>query len=231
MELKPIEVWYWQIRGKGTVVTDFLSALNVPFTLNNFASFEAYPEFKMKVAKEYPFVNLPMIRDPNHGNNYMAETDAILQYLARTYKAETGVTSLDELPEFLTLQGAMSDSSLGIIIRNIFSAKTKEELKEKVLAVRPKFAMKMGILENILKSNDWMFKNRFTYLDVKMGLFTEWLTTMETELDFEFLTKSERELFLKHMKRVQEVEGIKKWRASDKFFARPFSPPSMTTWY
>ena len=231
MELKPVEVWYWKIRGKGTVVTDFLSALNVPFTLHSFEGMTAYPEFKMKVAKEYPFVNLPMIRDPNHGNKYLAETNSILQYLAQTYKADTGFKSLDEYPEFMTISGAIADTFMGVLTKHIFSSKTKEELKENVMASRARFGMKMSNFMNSLKASDWLFGNRFTYLDVIFGFFTEWLTTMETELGFEFLTNSEREIFLKHMKRVQQVEGIKKWRQSEGFFTRPFSPASMTVWY
>ena len=231
MELKPIEVWYWHIRGKGTVVTDLLSSMNVPFTLNSFTSMEDYQKFKTEVAKDYAYVNLPMIRDPNHGNNYLAETDAILHYLTKTYKPESGVNNLDELPEFMTLNGVVEDTLNGLFVRTIFSVKCKDVLKEKILASKPRFALKLATLENILKSKDWLFKNRFTFLDVKMGTMVEWLTTMENELKFEVLSTSQREVFIKHMKRVEQVEGIKKWRASDKFFARPFSPPTMAAWY
>ena len=230
MELKPVEVWYWKIRGKGTLITDFLAALNVPFTLNSFQEMEVYGKFKMEVLKEYSSVNLPLIRDPNNGNKYVAETSAILQYIANQYKQDAGASSIEELPDFLILKGAIEDCFTGVLSRNLYGSKEKELLKEKVLATRARHAIKWGNFEKMLETNDWLFKNRFTYLDVMFATMIEILTTMETELDFKYFTESERKSFLAHMNRLTDIEGVKKWRNSDKFSKRPYAPPSMAAW-
>ena len=224
MELKPIEIWYWRIRGKGTYITDFLSALNVPFTVNyfDFDKMEEYGKWKMGVFQEYPYVNLPTIRDPNNGNKYLAETNAILQYLAQQYKADAGATSLDEMNELMVLNGLLDDLSMHAVVRHLFSSKTKDELKEKIMSSKQRCGLKLKTLESLLSDNEWVFKNRFTYLDVKLANFTEWLTTMETELDFQYLAESERKTLLAHMNKTTAVDGLQKWRSSDKFFARPF---------
>ena len=71
MNLKPVEVYYWRIRGKGVFVKHFLAALDVPFNITHFDTPESYYKFKKELSVDFPLVNIPLIRDPNNENKYV----------------------------------------------------------------------------------------------------------------------------------------------------------------
>jgi glutathione S-transferase len=223
MEVKPIELTYWPLRGRGTLVSHFLAAIDVPFNFNRIKDRESWIAQKTELMKTFPLVNLPYIVDPNNNNHHQAETQAILNYLASKYKPEAG-PSFEELPEFMTINGVAHDMFMGVILP-VYGAKAKEEVAEKVKGAKQRMGSKLVFLENHFKTNDWVFKNRFTYADVSFALLTEILNAMEKELGFEFWTEAERTFMTAHMDRVNTIEGIKKFRSSDKFLERPYLAP------
>ena len=229
MEQKPIKVYYWKIRGKVIYVNHFLAALNVPFEMIHFTSREDWGKKKMEIFPEYPFVNLPMIRDPNKDNKYRAETSAILQYLARTYSPEAGATTLEEAEDIWRYYAAIDDLDTSIK-RKFFQFPDIETLKQKITEDKMRVLSKLLLVKNTLAKNEWMFKNRFTYVDVQVAGFAEFMLAFEKEFNFEFFSEDERKVFVGHMEKVYAKEGIKKWRSSDQFFVKPFVPPQMTPW-
>ena len=173
--------------------------------------------------KTFPLVNLPYIKDPNNGDKLLAETQALLMYIAQKYGPAAGPT-FEEMPDFMAMNGVVHDLIMGIMMPS-YTGSSLEDVKNKVLQSRDRFASKMVLLENLFKSDDWLFKNRFTFIDIHMALFTEILVLMEKELEFEYLSEGKRTVFSAHMDRVYNQEGIKKWRSSDKFQVRPFLAP------
>ena len=229
MSKTPIEVYYWKVRGIGTRVNHFLAALDLPFNVNNPTGFEDWGKQKAELMKNgFHLANLPMIKDPNNGNVHKAETHAILMYLAQKYKPETGPT-MEELPDFMAHEGVLKDIYIRVA-PSVYTSKTKEEIKTKIDAVKPRMLSKFGFLEKTLSSNDWLFANRFTYLDVVLANLTELIFAMEKELNIDFYNEATRVVLSKHMDRVYSMEGVKKWRSSEKFSLRPFFPLSFCPW-
>jgi glutathione S-transferase len=220
METKPIELHYWSLRGRGTLVSHFLSYLKIPFNYNRITNHEEWKKEKSEIIKTFPLVNLPYIKDPNNNDKLISETQAILYYLAHNFKPETG-PSHEELADFMMINGMVHDMTMGVGM-SISKATTKEEIPEKVSENKDRFKSKLMMLENVFESGEWLFKNRFTFLDINFALFTELMVAMESELEFEFFTENQRKLLSSHMERVYSQEGIQKWRNSSEFSARPF---------
>ena len=176
----------------------------------------------------YPLANLPMITDPNNGDKHLAESTAILQYVAQMYKPEAGPT-IEELSDFMCVLGNTKDIQMAITMP-AFTCKDVETFKEKIGAAKVKHASKLNYYEIALKSSNWVFGNRVTYLDFLIADMTEKLIAMETDLKIELFSESQRPVMTQHMERVLNLEGVKEWRASDKFMARPFYPSAFAVW-
>jgi glutathione S-transferase len=231
MDKKPIELFYWKIRGKGCNITHLLSALDLPFTYKQFTfdNREEYVNLKTSLMQgEYPLANLPMIRDPNNGNKYQAETNAIMMYLVQKYKPEAAPT-LEELPDFMAHEGLVEDLAKALVTPS-FSATDKEEYKKKVLASKDRHVSKFMNLAKNINSSGWVFKGRFTYLDVRLAYFTEILIAFEKELDADFAGEEAKKALVAHHEKVYAMGSIQKWRSSEQFVERPFLPAMFAKW-
>ena len=229
MDLQPIQVYYWKMRGRGSIINHFLAALNVPFEVNYFTAPPEWIKKKMEILPTYPLANLPLIQDPNNGGQYVAESGAIMQYLARNYGPEAGATSLEEVEQIWELFNCLLDLNVAIA-RPLFQVSDAEAFKEKLDAGKMRVKSKLALLENVLSKDDWLFKNRFTFADALLGFMTEVVLAFEKDFAFEYLTEGQRKALSGHLDRLLALEGVKKWRASDKFFEKPYIARSYTFW-
>ena len=229
MNLKTIELEYWKVRGLGSAIAHFLSYANVPFNYNKYTDPALWGKRKAELlAGGYPLANLPMITDPNNKDKILAESNAILLYVALRYKAEAGPT-MEELPDFMCTLGCVKDLQMGVVMPG-YTCSTVESFKEKIEAAKAKHAPKLNHMEASLKANNWVFGDRATYTDFILSDTTERMLAMEKELKIQFFSESQRTVFTAHMERINSFEGVKKWRASDKFDARPFNAPQYSVW-
>ena len=229
MSLKSIELEYWKVRGLGSAIAHFLSYANVPFNYNEYTDPAKWGKRKAELlGGDYPLANLPMITDPNNKDKHLAESNAILLYVALRYKAEAGPT-MEELPDFMCSLGSVKDLQMAVVMPG-YLCSTIEAFKEKIEAAKTKHSTKMNHIEASFKNNNWIFGNRATYIDFIISDTTERLIAMEKELKIQFFSESQRPVFTAHMERINSFEGVKQWRASDKFNARPFNAPQYSIW-
>ena len=231
MSLKPIDVFYWKFRGRGSGINHLLAALDVPFNSvqYTFEEKQKYGELKMKLlAGEYPLANLPMIKDPNNGDCYHAETNAIMMYLAQKYRPDAAPT-MEELSDFMTHQGLVDDLLMALLLPN-FSSPDKDAFKKKVMDRKDRQKSKFMYLAKTLSTTGWLFKGRFTYLDVALAYYSEIMLAWEKDLEADYAGEEARKALSAHRDKVFAMEGVKKWRSSEKFVERPFFAPSFSQW-
>lgn len=206
-----------------------MAALDIPFNMNQFAQQEKYAEFKMKlVTGDFPLTNLPMIKDPNNADCYRSETNAVLMYLAQKYRPDAAPT-MKELSDFMAHQGMIDDLASAFIMPN-YSSPDLETFKKHVMDRKDRQKSKFMYIANMLSKSGWFFRGRFTYLDVGLAYYAEIILNWEKDLKVEYLEEGVRKVLSAHRDKVYEIEGIKKWRSSEKFVERPFFFPGLAQW-
>ena len=231
MNLKSIELSYWDIRGLNSTVVHFINYAKVPYNFTQYALPKDMGIWQAKKASlmkgGYPLANLPMITDPNNEGKHLTESSAILQYLAQQYKPEAGPV-LEEFADFLCVLGSLKDLTMALVLP-LFAVADLQTYIDKVTEAATKHAGKLNSYEATLKTSDWIFGDRVTYLDFLASDLTEKLLAMEKDFKKDLFTASQRVALTKHMERVNNLSGVKEYRLSDKFVARPFHP-SFTVW-
>ena len=231
MNYKAIELSYWDIRGLNSTILHFISYTKVPFNFTQYALPKDMGLWQAKKASHmeggYPLANLPMITDPNNGGKHLVESSAILQYLAQMYKPEAG-PKMEEFADFLCVLGCVKDLTMAFVLP-LFSTPDLPAYIDKVTEAVTKHAGKLNFYEATLKTNDWIFGNRVTFLDFIISDNTEKMLAMEKDFKKDLFTASQRVALTKHMERVNNLSGVKEYRLSDKFVSRPFHP-TFTVW-
>jgi glutathione S-transferase len=209
MESKPIELFYNTLHNKTFVVARFLTFLNIPFKSKIYdpQKPEEWNKDKTELLKTFPLTNLPYMKDSNN-DKLIAETQAMMFYLAQKYKPEAG-PSYEEVPDFMAMNGAVHDVSTGFMME-MCKATTINEIIEKISDSRKKFLGKLEMWEKLLEKEDWLFGNRFTFIDVNLAFFTEMALEMEIGVGAEYYSENQRKLLKAHMERVYQTEGVKK---------------------
>lgn len=118
---------------------------------------------------------------------------------------------------FIQLRGVIGDFN-SAITDNCYKHKEKEALVKAVGEAMGRLATKLKDLNKILEKNEYLL-GYITYLDFNLAELVERFSQMDAEIGTAVTT--EYPALLAHFKRVLELPGVKEYRASDRFQARP----------
>ena len=207
-----------------------MSHLGVPFEYKKYIDLEVWAEEKLKIIQAgFPRANLPMITDPNNADYHLAETNAILQYLAMRYSPQSGCLP-HEIPEFWSTLGLVDDL-LANATEVCYLARDCDQLKELWLRDKAKIQSRLDFVVQVLGSGAFAFGGRMTYIDMLLAEFTERCLLMEQELRLEYLQSFEKKVLGGHFEGVLGCPRIDEWRKSKRFRARPFNAPHAAAWF
>ena len=227
----PIELYYWKVRGRGSLVAQYLAYLKVPFTYTRYTDPAAWVAKKTELMKGgYQFPVIPFIQDHAKGKT-VGNSRAILHHLAINYGTDSGFKDLSELPAFEDRYQTAMDLMMAVTTPCL--TKDVEAIKKKLSAAygAMRLNIRMASFVKHLESSDWAFGDRFTYIDVLASDMTELITAQTEELEIEVLKKEDLAILQKHMRRVHSIPQIKAFRESENFDVRPFMPPSFSGFF
>ena len=229
MELKPLELGYWKIRGLGRPIATLLAYCNVPFNYSRMTSFKQWSSKREQLfSNGFDRVNLPYLLDPNT-DKQVSESLAILYYVAQKYGPELAPTSLGEVTEFIQMEGIIGDIN-SAITKPAYQAADLETLKTQVTNRFNSMKKKQKILSDRLSGQGWILGEKMTYLDFFLAESLEKLMTMEEDLKFETFDKELSEVVKAYVGRFNALEKVKSFRESEKALDRPFNGVPMAKW-
>jgi len=203
---------YWDIRGLAEPIRALLAYLELPYENKKIASFDQWKS--EKESAQYNFPNLPYLVD---GEKTITEAEAIEAYICLKANRPEMIGKEQDRVEFIQLRGVIADFNTGIT--NVcYQCKTNEDLKAAGEATMKVFRRKLDDLNKILEKKEWLL-GYITYLDFRLAELIERFSQMDAEVGTEITTK--HDALLAHSKRVLELPGVKEYRASDRFQARP----------
>nr|ADD38577.1 Glutathione S-transferase Mu 2 [Lepeophtheirus salmonis] len=229
MENQPIEFYYWRLRGLGSQILNLMEYAGVKYNCNYFDIPEAskYMEFKANEIKNgFTLMNLPSIND---NGNKVAESGAVMFYIANTYCKELVPSCMSEMTKVLTLQGVMKDF-IDSTIKPVFQDKELESFKTNMKQALGKMQYKIQYFKEILSSNEWALGKDLSFVDFSLAELFEKFVTLQEELKEEFFDKETLEVFQNYVKKFTSLPKIKEYRESERYLKRPFHPES-TVWY
>jgi len=212
MASSTLTLGYWDIRGLAEPVRTLLAYLELPYESKKVTSFDQWKS--EKEAAQYAFPNLPYLVD---GEKTITETEAIQAHLCLKANRPELLGKDSDRVEFIQLRGVIGDFNSGITSQ-CYANKTHEDLKKAVEGAMVRIAPKLKDLNKILEKRDWLL-GYITYLDFNLAELVERFAQMDTEIGTSITTG--HSALLAHSKRVLELPGVKEYRASDKFQARP----------
>ena len=212
MASSTLTLGYWDIRGLVEPVRTLLAYLELPYESKKVTSFEDWSAEKR--AAQYNFPNLPYLVD---GEKTITENEAIQVHLCLKANRPDLIGKDSDRVEFIQLRGVIGDFNSGIT-GQCYSNKTHEDVKKGVDTAMGRVAGKLTDLNKILEKRDWLM-GYLTYLDFNLAELVERFSQMDAEIGTTITTG--HSALLAHSKRVLELPGVKEYRASDKFQARP----------
>ena len=216
-----LELHYWKIRGLVECVKTFLEYVHIDYNINYKVDFASMMIEKQQLVNDgFLFANLPYVKD---GDFYLSETVAILYYVAQKAKRPDLVFAPDELVKFTELWGVVLDYK-SMVTSICYSAKDLEDFKAKLQITKDRVSSKISALGNILKNQDYVF-NRLTVIDFYLAELVDMIFTMQKETKVDVFGDY-NEVYNSYIKRFYEIEEVRNYRNSDRFFERPFNAPS-----
>ena len=189
-----------------------MSYLELPFEVVKYYTFEEWQAFKSTA--QFPFPNLPYLID---GDKTITESEAIQAYVCIKANRPDLLGKDEDRVEFIQLRGVISDFN-GAIIGPCYEKSNIEDYKKSVEAAMKRYGPKLKDLNKILEKREWLL-GYLTYLDFFLAEIIERFTLMDSEIGTS-VTKDCLALQA-HAKRFVELPGVKAYRESDKYQARP----------
>ncbi len=220
-EDKKLELHYWKIRGLAESIKTLLEYTNQEYEMNYKTDYNAMMHEKQELVNQgFIFANLPYIK---HGNLFLSETMAMLHYVARKAGRLDLISEGEESVKFMELTGVILDYK-SIVTSLCYSSKDNSELKTKIMMTRERIRSKIQGIGKILKNNQFLF-NRLTVLDFYFAEFVDMMICIQNELTVDILEEY-NEVYEEYRNRFYEIQEIKAYRTSERFFERPFNSPS-----
>ena len=224
MEKKNVNLYYWKIRGLGSPVANLLEYLNVPYNYNqyDFADRPKWIEDKNKLIEGgFTNANLPYIQEESTGFQ-LSETFAVLYYLATKHNPELAPKTTDEITQAFVVKGIIQDYNTAIT-STTYQSKDTEDLKKKLASSLQYHSTKTNHWKVTLAKQKWVLGEKLSFLDFYLVELLEKLVTMQAELKTNFVDEESLKVFQNYVNQFNNLEAIKKYRESDRFFARPYN--------
>lgn len=214
MATTKVTLGYWDIRGLAESIRTFLEYLQIPYDQEKFTKYEDWVERKSKM--NIRFVNLPFLIEEG---KIVVESEAILARLSQIANKPDLAGKEQDRIEFIQIQGVVNDIIKGIDQCFYGGHKTEEEVKKKAEGFMGwRGASKFKDLDSLLSEREWAL-GYLTYLDFRLVEYLERLADLDRELGTK--TVSDYPNLQAYIKRLYELPGVKEYRASSRFQARP----------
>ena len=222
-----VKVYYWKIRGFGTPVASLLEHLKVPYEMVYYTDGKKWLADKAQLIEDgFLTPNLPYVECDG---NRLSETFAILNCLASKYKPELVASSSSEFTKILMVKGIIHDYTMGITLP-VYICKTLEEANADIKAKLERHISKTNYLKSVLAKGPWLLGEKLSFLDFFWAEMVEKLVTMEEELKQGFIDADTLKVFKEYVARFAELDGVKEYRASERFIKRPFNNVPKAVW-
>jgi len=215
MATNKVTLGYWAIRGVAETARTLMEHLQIPYDQEIYTDQQTWETKKANFG--HRFANLPYLID---GEKTLTETDAIFAYICLKAGKPEMAGKPDDLIDFLQIKGVIGDIRQGLS-RAVYGAKEKEDIKKTLDALMAgKGNAKLDDLNEILGQKDWLL-GYLTYLDFILVELLERFSDMDAELGTTVMGKYSN--LQAYLKRFLELPGVKEYRASDRFKARPYN--------
>lgn len=213
-----MELVYWPLRGLGQPVASLLEYLGLPYTYTRIPDWNTWQQSKEHlIAQGFLLANLPYLRD---GNLFLAESHAVMRHLCRKAGRRDLLPAAEEEAKFEELAGAVVDFKT-LSLNPFFVAKSHAELLQNLRTLfDTRLVSRLAAFVAFLSRGSFLF-GRLTYLDFALAENLEMLLTMQEELGAELLPA--KEILHAYVERVNSLEGVREYRLSQRFQARPFN--------
>lgn len=219
MATNKVTLGYWDIRGFVEPARTLLEYFQIPYDQELYKDEETWKAKKDNFGSK--FANLPYLVD---GDKVITETAAISAYIClKAGKREMAVGKPEDLTDFLQIQGVVLDIRRGLGMA-VYGAKEREDVKKIIDGtVMEKGGPKFNDLNEILRERDWLL-GYLTCIDFVFVELLERFRDMDTELGTTVMEKYPN--LQTYLDRFLELPGVKEYRASDRFKARPYNMPN-----
>jgi len=218
MTTNKLTLGYWDVRGNAQPARTLLEYLQIPYDQDLYKNQEAWQTKKERFG--HLFANLPYLID---GGKAITESDAIIAYIClKAGKPEMAGKSEDFI-DFLQIKGIVADIRIGLSMA-VYGAKEKEDIPKIIEArITGNGGTKLKDLNEILGEKEWLMGS-LTYLDFCFAELLERFQDMDAELGMTVLEPYPN--LQAYLKRFVELPGVKEYRASERFKARPYNNPA-----
>lgn len=215
---KPMELGYWNLRGRGNPLRLALEVAGVDYTERRFESMKAWHEYRdgaLAATGVVPFPSLPyLVVDDKTG---VCQSRVILRYIAERH-------GFGGESEAKRIAAAMVQEEAGDLILAYIKVAYADDMeaarKEQVAGT---VHTHLGRLEAFLGDKEWIAGGEgFTYGDLVMYDILEWMWNLDAELEAAY--PKLRELH----KRVGELPAVvayvKRTDGEKPYISKPFPP-------
>jgi len=213
MATSKVTLAYWDIRGLVEPARALLEHLQIPYDQVKYTKFEDWDEKKKAFGASFP--NLPYLVD---GDKILTESEAILAYLCIKADKKDMIGKGEDRVEFIQYKNVIADIRQALD-KIIYGGKDLEEIKTGADDyVNTRGGLKFKGLDEILGKKEWLM-GYLTYLDFILAEILERYSDMDKEIGSSVMKNYPN--LQAYVKRFVELPGVKEYRASDRFRARP----------
>ena len=150
-------------------------------------------------------------------------------HIARLYCKELGPETMEEVEEFMLIQGVINDYNRNITMP-AYMSKTKEDLVKAMTSGMKYQKCKTQYFVEKLEAGKWILGDKLSYLDFFLSELLEKLTVMEDELNINFIGPENSKIFKDYVERFNALEKVKEFRESKRSIDRPFNNTPKAVW-
>jgi len=207
-EKSEIILGYWAIRGLAEPIRLLMEYTGFKYTEKKYSG-EDWTHDKSSLGFDFP--NLPYLI---HSGKKLTESDAIMQYVClKSGHGELLGKTDDDKVKLALVKGVFTDAR-GSIYAQIYGKDYDKNIKSTLDGnLKPKF----DNLNKFMGKGQGLIGSGRTYIDFSFYEFSQLLLTMDSKM----FDKWENLQRLNH--EIENLDAIKKYKASNRFVARPFN--------
>ena len=221
----PLKLTYWPIRGLKEFIVTLCKYLQLPVE-QVLVSPEEWGAQKSKfVEAEHYLANLPLLEDTDVPNfEPLPESWAIMVYIVQ----KSGKNELlpKQVPDAEVVRGTLFDLKIAVALPAYMSP-TLEAAKMGLNGQREKLLLKLKGLNKRLGNNNWLMGEQLTIFDFFGAELLELVLIMNEEQELNLTVGLDN--LKPYVERFNNLPGVKEFRASPEFKARPFNN-AMAVW-
>jgi len=229
MTTTPIEIHYWNVRGRVYSLITLLEYTNTAYTWKKTTDPDTYFSSKSALKNSgllYP--NLPYIV---HNDIKISESWALMAYAInqnQNSEFQKLLPDYTKLADFYRYRGIYIDISKGTS-RICYESENSESVKSDYEDWVTRNMKILKKLDDEFKSKKWTLGDQITIVDFYFAEVLEKIFDMENDFGLEIVNDLG---YLKaFFNRFCDLEKVKAFREGDQFMARPYHWPALAKWF